>query len=107
VYKINLFAGGDVTFLLTNGGHNAGIVSEPRHDHRQYQMKAHPAGDPYVDPDTWAASAPHYPGSWWPAWRAWLVEHGTTKRVPPPQMGAQARGLPPLDSAPGRYVHMK
>jgi polyhydroxyalkanoate synthase len=107
VYKINLFAGGDVTFLLTNGGHNAGIVSEPGHDHRHYRMKDRRSGDPYVDPDTWAASAPRYQGSWWPAWCAWLIDRGTAKRVAPPQIGAEATGFPPLDAAPGRYVHMK
>ena len=29
VYKFNLLIETDVTFLLTNGGHNAGVISEP------------------------------------------------------------------------------
>ena len=35
VYKIHYLAETDVTFALTNGGHNAGIVSEPGHPHRR------------------------------------------------------------------------
>ena len=28
----------EITFLLTSGGHNAGIVSEPGHNDRSYQV---------------------------------------------------------------------
>ncbi len=37
-YKIKLLTDTDVTFLLTSGGHNAGIVSEPGHPHRHYRV---------------------------------------------------------------------
>ena len=37
IYKISLLTDTDVTFLLTSGGHNVGVVSEPGHPHRSYQ----------------------------------------------------------------------
>ena len=40
VYKIHLLNEGDITFVLTSGGHNAGIVSEPGHPHRHYRIGA-------------------------------------------------------------------
>ncbi len=53
-YKIHLLADTEVTFLLTTGGHNAGIVSEPGHDGRSYQVMTKNSVDRYVDPDAWA-----------------------------------------------------
>ena len=103
VYKLNLVAETELTFLLTSGGHNAGIVSEPGHPGRSFQLATRPAGAPYLDPDDWAARAARHEGSWWPAWQAWLVRH-SGEREAPPGTGAPARGYPPLDDAPGTYV---
>ena len=70
VYKIHLLADTDeVTFVLTSGGHNAGIVSEPGHPRRHYQMRTHHEGETYVDPETWQQTTPTQEGSWWPAWQ--------------------------------------
>jgi polyhydroxyalkanoate synthase len=106
VYKLTLFTETDVTFVLTAGGHNAGIVDEPGHPGRWFQMMTQPGDAPYIAPDIWAAQAPRHDGSWWPAWQAWLVANGSAPRVAPPAMGAPAHGLPPLEDAPGRYVRM-
>jgi polyhydroxyalkanoate synthase len=103
VYKINLQVDADVTFLLTSGGHNAGIVSEPGHPHRHYRLARRAKGDMYVDPDSWLAMTAASEGSWWPAWAEWL-ESASQGKVAPPSMGAPAKGLPPLEPAPGRYV---
>jgi polyhydroxyalkanoate synthase len=103
VYKIHLLADTDITFVLTAGGHNAGIVSEPGHAHRSYQIMTHQEGTRHPDPDTWQASAPTRDGSWWPAWQGWLEGHSSGPAAVPP-MGASDGGYPPLGDAPGAYV---
>ncbi len=103
VYKIHLLADTDVTFLLTSGGHNAGVVSEPGHPRRSYQITTKKAADKYIDPETWQAVTPDHEGSWWPAWQNWLAEH-SNGRVPPPSLGMAERGRPLLGDAPGSYV---
>jgi len=97
-YKIHALTDTDVTYLLTTGGHNAGIVSEPDHKWRSYQVSTFAPGSPHVDPDTWAAHTEHQSGSWWPEWSAWLATRSGAP-VPPPAMPADA-----LEAAPGRYV---
>lgn len=104
VYKIHLFTNTEITFVLTNGGHNAGIVSEPGHRRRHYHMAVRNPGDPYVDADTWLSMASPKDGSWWPIWADWLKEHGSGEQVVPPEMGAPGKGLPPLWPAPGIYL---
>jgi poly[(R)-3-hydroxyalkanoate] polymerase subunit PhaC len=102
-YKIHLLTDCEVTYLLTTGGHNAGIVSEPGHDGRSFQVKATGADDHYLDPDAFLATAPRKDGSWWPEWVAWLGTHSGALVGPPP-MGAAAAGYPELGDAPGTYV---
>lgn len=105
VYKINLFTKTDVTFVLTSGGHNAGIVSEPGHKNRHYQIMTRERDDRYLDPDSWSAVAPRKDGSWWEDWQRWLVDNSSGPQDKPPQMGAPKEGLPPLDPAPGVYAY--
>ncbi len=105
VYKAQLFTDCDLTFVLTKGGHNGGILSEPGHKGRHYRISHRPAGAKYVGPAGWIDAHDPLPGSWWPAWSRWL-DGLSGAPVAPPAMGATARGLPPLDDAPGRYVHM-
>ncbi len=49
VYKLHLFTDGELRFVLTNGGHNAGVVSEPGHPGRHYQFATRQPGDRYVE----------------------------------------------------------
>ncbi len=102
-FKVHLMLDADVTFALTNGGHNAGVVSEPGHPHRHYRLLTTGGHAPYRDPDAWLEVAPEYDGSWWPAWAAWLSERSGAP-VPPPGLGAAENGYPALGDAPGVYV---
>ncbi|SHE32527.1 polyhydroxyalkanoate synthase [Ruegeria intermedia] len=100
VYKMHLYLDTELTFVLTTGGHNTGIVSEPGHAGRSYQIATAKHDDRYVDPETWQASAPRKDGSWWLDWVAWLDARSGAP-VPPPPMG------PALADAPGIYVLQK
>ncbi len=106
VYKIRHYTDTDVSFLLTSGGHNAGIVSEPGHPHRSYQLAQSKSTDKYIGPEEWIDQTASQDGSWWPAWSAWL-EAQSERKTKPPQMGAPEQGYTVLDDAPGEYVLMK
>jgi polyhydroxyalkanoate synthase len=103
VYKVNLLTDAEITFVLTTGGHNAGIVSEPGHLHRCYQLAIRKPGCRHMDPEAWQAVTPRREGSWWPAWQAWLEERSSGPVAAPPP-GAPDRGYFPLGDAPGTYV---
>jgi len=105
VYKVNLLTDAEVTFALTSGGHNVGIVSEPGRPARHFRCATRAERAPYVGPDEWRGRTPAREGSWWPAWQAWLAARSGAPE-PAPQAGAPERGLPPLGEAPGRYVLM-
>lgn len=102
VYKIHLLTDTQTTFILAAGGHNAGIVSEPGHRGRSYQIDGVEKGHAWIDPDTWAAQAPVVEGSWWEAMHQWLRER-SGKPVPAPVIDAKTV----LGDAPGDYVMVR
>ncbi|SOE53474.1 Poly(3-hydroxyalkanoate) synthetase [Burkholderia sp. OK233] len=103
VYKIHNLSDADITFVLTSGGHNAGIVSEPGHPHRHFRKKLSAVNDLRIGPDEWMASVTAQDGSWWAVWSEWLEAHSSAQRVAPPPMATGANGHPLVD-APGTYV---
>ena len=103
VYKINQLTQGELTFALTSGGHNAGVVSGAQHPRRRHRIATRRPGDKYRDPDTWMEETEVQAGSWWPAWDAWLSSH-MTEETAPPAMGASRKGYKVLRDAPGEYV---
>ena len=108
VYKVGaLTSSTEFTFLLTSGGHNAGIVSGPVHPKRRHRMRTTRAGDPALAADEWFETTAPLPGSWWPTWAEWLRTHSSKERVAPPAMGAPDAGYAPICEAPGEYVRQK
>jgi len=105
VYKLSLAARSPLTFLLTSGGHNAGIVSEPGHPRRSYQCTTQAPGEPHVDPERWRAQTPTETGSWWPEWQRWLARHSGPPVADPPALAR--RGARSLGDAPGTYVMVR
>ncbi|MBR1205170.1 MULTISPECIES: alpha/beta hydrolase [unclassified Bradyrhizobium] len=103
VYKIHYFSDTEVTFTLTSGGHNAGIVTEPGHPHRHFRIASKAATDPCLSADEWVAATPTQQGSWWPAWTAWLAGRSSSPKISPPAMGIGIGSTPQTD-APGTYV---
>lgn len=99
VYKLHYETDAELTFVLTSGGHNAGIVSEPGHPHRHYRIRTRAHGEPYVGTDAWQAAAAPADGSWWPAWVEWLQARSGPAGAAPPFDAS-----PALADAPGSYV---
>jgi polyhydroxyalkanoate synthase len=56
VFRIQHLMHAPVDFLLTSGGHNAGVVSPPGITGRHYQLERHTRDQAYVDADTWYAA---------------------------------------------------
>lgn len=101
VFKIHRLNDSEITFVLTSGGHNGGIVSEPGHPHRHVRSGVRAPGATAIDPEQWLAQATRKDGSWWPLWADWLARH-CGPPGPPPPMGSP--DFPPLCAAPGTYV---
>jgi polyhydroxyalkanoate synthase len=102
-HKIHFLANADVTYVLTSGGHNAGIVAPPAEEGHNYQAMTKKAADLYIGPDEWVKAAPSHEGSWWEEWVRFLAAR-SGQPVAPPSLGRQGVSLGPLGDAPGSYV---
>lgn len=101
VYKIHLMTCSDITFVLTSGGHNAGIVSEPGHEGRSYQIHERKNEENYLSPEQWLTVAKQQKGSWWLPWDKWLTKLSSRQRVQSTPLRSN------LPAAPGTYVLQK
>jgi len=95
-YKATGLLGGSVRYVLSSGGHIAGIVNPPG-------PKAwYVAGEQYPQhAEQWREAASRHPGSWWEDWAAWADTRAGNLIAPPP-LGSDR--YPALGDAPGDYV---
>ncbi len=95
-YKSTRLLGGTVRFVLSSGGHIAGIVNPPG-PKAWYETGEH---DP-KDPARWRKAAERHDGSWWEDWTRWADARAGRLGAPPPMGGDR---YPALGEAPGEYV---
>jgi polyhydroxyalkanoate synthase len=87
---------GDARFVLSSGGHIAGIVNPP--GPKGWYMTADHNPE---TPELWRAAAQRHQGSWWEDWANWSAERAGAKVEPPPTGSEQH---PVLGDGPGEYV---
>jgi polyhydroxyalkanoate synthase len=102
-YKIHFLVDADVTFVLTSGGHNAGIVAPPCEEGHSYRVRTKAGDAIYVGPDEWLNTTRPVEGSWWPEWTKWLATR-SGEPSEPPRMGVASMDGQALADAPGDYV---
>jgi polyhydroxyalkanoate synthase len=98
-YKTTGLVSGPVRFILSSGGHIAGIVNPPS-PKAWYQVA--PTDDALpADAAAWRSGAERRSGSWWEDWAEWSDEHSGPMQDPP-GMGSERH--PVLGEGPGTYV---
>jgi len=95
-YKATRLLGGTVRYVLSSGGHIAGIVNPPS-PKPWYEV----ADQNLATAANWRATAIKHSGSWWEDWSAWAAERADAAGPAPP-MGSDR--YPVLGDAPGKYI---
>ena len=99
-YRTTQLLGGRHRFVLSGGGHIAGIVNPPRAKAEHWVNDHLPA-----DPDAWLAGATHHQQTWWEDWSRWIGERAGGKVAARAELGSAQH--PPLEDAPGTYVRVR
>ena len=95
-YKATGMLGGSVRYVLSSGGHIAGIVNPPGPKAWYEVAQRNPE-----DAARWREAAEKHSGSWWQDWASWADERAGRFGLAPP-MGSER--YPALGEAPGDYV---
>jgi polyhydroxyalkanoate synthase len=98
-YKTTGLVSGPVRFVLSSGGHIAGIVNPPG-PKAWYQVAESEASLPPTA-EAWRSVAERRSGSWWEDWARWSAENSGPMQDPPPSGSAK---YPVLGDGPGDYV---
>ena len=96
-YATTNLVSGPVRFVLSNGGHIAGIVNPPGPRGWYLVGDKHPKSA-----DKWREKTTRHPGSWWQDWAQWSAENSGPLTDPPPTGSST---YPVLYQAPGEYIH--
>ncbi len=100
-YETRNILPGKTEFVLSSSGHIQAIVNPPGNPRAKFYTN----DDLSLDADDWLAGAGVVAGSWWDHWQQWYAERGDGRRNAPKALGN--KNYPPMDDAPGRYVHQK
>ena len=98
VYKLLLLSDTDVSFVLTNGGHNGGVLSEPGHKGRHFRVRQKDEQGPYLSAEDWFDACDPQSGSWWDHWTDWLADRSQS------EIPSSTRPETAICAAPGTYV---
>ena len=96
-YESTGLLGGDVRFVLSSGGHIAGIVNPPNPKSWVLTADANPPGS-----RQWRDGATRQDESWWEDWARWMADRAGPLATPP-RIGS--RRHPVLADGPGEYVN--
>jgi polyhydroxyalkanoate synthase len=95
----HLVGGADKEMTLIKSGHIQSVVYPA--DSTRYDRWYGPPTP--TDSDEWLKTAAVEKGSWWRPWTEWLIARSGSERPARKTLGN--RQHPPLDPAPGTYVH--
>lgn len=98
-YQATQLFGGDVRYVLSSGGHIAGVVNPPS---PKAWFETTPDDANPVDSQRWREVAVRHDGSWWSDWTEWSTARAGALVTAPKKLGSRKHR--PLEDAPGTYV---
>jgi len=101
-YQATRLLGGKVRYVLSNGGHIAGVVNPPSAK-AWFEASDGTAQDAAQDAAQWRSSAGRHAQTWWQDWQVWAG--GRAGPLVPPAVTHPAH--PAIGAAPGEYVRRR